>query len=276
MRKKIFYLLLATCLFNTEAFTQKKAKPGIAFKAADKSRVSVFIVLKDLPKQRFLFTVPEIFTGRNLKEGLFISDLQPWHIKENKAKRGRKNNLYGYEISLELHENETALWLDWIIRFENNSSASLFDLAAFNCLTMNYAPLFQDTAMSRSWANNQSGKTILLQDVKKTKGNGRRTMQFYPVIGGIDLANSNWINNWNVTSPDTLSGNKMWLESADGKWKIETVVNGQTAYFFNNWEGDHGCIHASPLFAKEIKAGEKTTASGSFTFIRNNPALSKP
>ena len=53
--------------------------------AADKSDVSVFIILKNLPKQRFLFTVPEIFTGVGLKEGLFNSDRQPWHLNGNYA-----------------------------------------------------------------------------------------------------------------------------------------------------------------------------------------------
>jgi hypothetical protein len=269
MQKTFVYLFLAT-FFSSAAFAQKKAQPGIAFKAADKSHVSVFIVLKDLPKQRFLFTVPEIFTGRNLKQGLFNSDLNPWKIRGQQASRGRRDSLYRYDIKLQLKENGTESRLDWIIEFENNSPTSLFDLAAFNCLTMNFAPMFQDTLMNRTWVKDTNGNTRLLKDVNKTTGPNKRTMQFYHAAGGVaDLAKNDWINNWNVVSPDTLSGNKMWLASEDGKWKIETVVDGQTAYFFNNWEGDHGCIHASPLFAKELKAGEKATASGSFRFIRN-------
>ena len=65
-KKSVFALLIST-LLNSTAFAQKKIPDGISLLPADKSNVSIFIVLKDLPDQYFLFTMPEILTGQSLK-----------------------------------------------------------------------------------------------------------------------------------------------------------------------------------------------------------------
>lgn len=261
-------LISIAILSNSSALSQQVIKPEIAFTPADRSNISIFITLKQLPNEYFLFTMPEIFTGKNLDQGLFNADLKPWFINGDYATRKVKNELYRYSVELMLNKKQNEYWLTWIIKFKNNSKYSLQDLAAFNCLTMDRAPLFKDTTMSRTWVKDESGKITLLKDIRKVKGEGRRTMQFYPVLGGIDLEKSPWIKGWNVISPAMLSGNSVWLESIDGRWKIETVVDGQPAFFFNNWEPDHGCIHSSPLLAKELKPGETAVSSGRFRFTK--------
>ncbi|RZK60770.1 MAG: hypothetical protein EOO91_00200 [Pedobacter sp.] len=260
--------IFATFILWTSAFSQQKIEPLIAFKPADESNISIFIVLKELPGQYFLFTVPEIFTGKNLEKGLFNADLKPWTIKGNHGSRKVKNSKYGYSVDLDLTEHAREYWLTWKIKFTNKSKTPLFDLAAFNCLTMDRAPLFKDISMERTWAKNEFDQTISLASVEKTAGNGRRTMQFYPVIGGINLAESPWIVNWNVNANTMLSGKSVWLESKDSSWKIETTVDGQPAFFFNNWEHDHGCIHSAPLVAKELKPGQTATTTGKFKFSK--------
>ncbi len=268
LSKKIIWLTVIVLFFTLPVLSQQVTKPGIAFKPADDSNVSIFIVLDELPEQYFLFTMPEIFTGKNLSEGLFNSDLKPWNIDGNYGTRTVKNAKYKYTVELVLNKLKNEFWLAWTIKFTNKSKNSLQDLAAFNCLTMDRAPLFKDTGMYRTWVKNEKGDTVLLKNVQKTTGNGRRTMQFYPVVGGITLAESPWVNGWNVNSPALLSGNSVWLQSADGNWKIETIVDGQPAFFFNNWEPDHGCIHSSPLLAKELKPSETATVGGRFRFIK--------
>lgn len=260
-------LLLLVGIFTT-SFLPVFSQSPIAFKPADESNVSIFLILEELPNQYFLFTMPEIFTARNLRQGLFNSDLKPWLIRGNSGIRSVKNAKYSYAVELTLDHKGNEYWMAWTIKFKNKSKTSLHDLAAFNCLTMDRAPLFKDTTMSRTWAKDQSGKPIIFNSIKKTVGDGRRTMQFYPVVGGIDLPNSPWISGWNVIAPTILSGNSVWLDSIDGNWKIETIVDGQPAYFFNNWEHDHGCIHSSPLLAKELLPGQTATASGKFRFSK--------
>lgn len=212
--------------------------------------------------------MPEIFTGKNLGTGLFNADLKPWNINKNYGTRGVKNSKYSYKVKLLLNQKDNEYWLGWTIKFKNKSKVSLYDLAAFNCLTMDRAALFKDTAMNRTWSKDKFNKPILLKNIEKTSGEWRRTMQFYPVIGGIDLAKSPWINGWNVNATTMLSGNSVWLNSVDGNWKIETIIDGQPAFFFNNWEPDHGCIHSSPLLAKELKPGETAVAKGRFRFLK--------
>ena len=261
--------LITICIFIcSSVFSQQIIEPEISFKPADESHISIFIVLKELPDQYFLFTMPEIFTGKNLGKGLFNGDLIPWDIDGNYGTRSVRNSKYSYTVDLVLNQKENEYWLGWTIKFKNKSKVSLYDLAAFNCLTMDRALLFKDTSMSRTWAKNQFAVPILIKNIKKTSGGGRRTMQFYPVSGGIDLTQSPWINGWNVNATTMLSGNSVWLESIDGNWKIETIVDGQPAFFFNNWESDHGCIHSSPLLAKELKPGETAVAKGRFRFFK--------
>ena len=140
---------------------------------------------------------------------------------------------------------------------------SLCDLAAFNCWTMNFAPLFEDTIMERTIVNDAAGNKIVLKDVERVQGEGRRNMQFYPALCGIaNLKQSLWISQWAVISGQHLSGKEISVVSKDAQWLFENTVDGTVAYFFNNWEGDHGCVHASPLLATMLMPGESAKASG--------------
>ena len=265
-KKLSLWFLILIVGVSKSTFAQEKL--GIAFLPADESNVSIFIVLDDLPEQYFLFTVPEIITSRNFKQGMFNADMKAWTIKNNQATRKVKKGPYKYQVMMTLQEEKDKFWVNWQIKFENNSKDTLVDIAAFNCLTMHHAPLFKDTTMIRTWVRNNVGEVVSLKDVAKVQGEGRRTMQFYPASGGLDLSESPWLRDWRVISPTQLSGNTMWLNSIDGKWKVETIVDGQTAYFFNNWEGDHGCIHASPLIAKELKPMQTAVVKGRFVFSK--------
>lgn len=123
--------------------------------------------------------------------------------------------------------------------------------------------------MVRTWLKDRSGKPTSLNKIQKTQGPNRRTLQVYSAAGSIpDLTKKQLDNTWNVLSPDTLSGTTVWLQSKDGNWKIETRVNEQVACYLNNWEFDHGCIHALPLLAREFKANKTAWASGSFIFTK--------
>lgn len=267
--------LVITVLVNygaTTAFSQiQSEKPAISFESADDSDVSIFIVLKDLPDQKFLFTIPEIFMAENFRNGVFNAELTPWRFKDNAIFRKGRGNRLAYRADMSAHQKDNVYWINWTINFENNSKDTIRNLSAFNCFTMHHAPLFKDTIMVNTWAKDANGDTICVKNIQKTTGNGRRHMQFYPSANGIkDLSTIPWLRDWQVISPQKLSGNSMWLYSPDKQWKIETLTEGknQPAFFFNNFERDHGCIHSAPLVAQKLAPGEKTTVSGKFIFTK--------
>jgi hypothetical protein len=122
--------------------------------------------------------------------------------------------------------------------------------------------------MSRTWVSDLSGQKKLIKDVAKTQGPGRRTMQFYPAVGGAkDLSGMGWIQQWDVNSTEILSGHTVSIISKDSNWVVNTMVDGKVAYFFNNFEITHGCIHAAPLIAAALKSQQSAVASGSINFI---------
>ena len=159
--------------------------------------------------------------------------------------------------------------IKWNIAFKNLSDTTLYDLSAFNCWSMNWAPLFKDLSMDRTFVEDNSGNKIPLKQVHKNQGEGIRTMQFYPAIGGVhDLSKNLWIDQWKVISNQKLNGNEISVISSDSKWLFENKVNGKVAYFFNNWEDDHGCVHAAPLLASSLAPGKKAKAEGVFLFSK--------
>ena len=72
----LWFLIL---IVGVSKSTLSQEKLGIAFLPADESYVSIFIVLDELPEQYFLFTVPEIITSKNFKQGMFNADRKPWN-----------------------------------------------------------------------------------------------------------------------------------------------------------------------------------------------------
>jgi hypothetical protein len=192
-----------------------------------------------------------------------------WDLKPHVAIGSWTDDTYSSSVTIKLKESEHKVELSWVYEFKNNSDTNLTNLSAFNCVLLNWAPLFKDLTMERTWIKDKSGKEVPLNEIAKTQGEGKRTMQFYPAVSGIDLEKYRLNTRWEVTSPDYLSGDRIKVISTDGKWKLETIVDGPVAYFFNNWEGDHGCIHAAPLFPA---IGPKSSgfAKGRIVFTRQN------
>lgn len=217
---------------------------------------------KQLPGQKFVVTFPEWFTADREGWGAACSG---WDTTANSATGTWSEGDYSAALRLEYEEEETKVLLRWNLGFKNSSDKQLTDLAAFNCFSLNGAPLFKDIEMERTWVVNKGGDRALVKTIAKTQGEGRRTMQFYPTVGESDLKNVGLIAEWRATSTERLSGDRMGVVSVDGRWLAETVVDGPVAYFFNNWESDHGCIHAAPLFG-DVAPGHAATAKGTILF----------
>jgi hypothetical protein len=232
-------------------------------------RAAIAIHIPEMPDQKFVLEIPEVFTLGEVNGDLYNYAKQNWQYNPGGAELNYEDKKFQYAVKLKIISTDKSVALQWDITCRNNTSSTMYDVAAFNCWTMNFAPLFKDTKMERSWVYDINGKKKLLKEVAKTQGPGRRTMQFYPAAGGIaDLSKSGWIQQWDVTSTETLGVKKISIVSTDGRWIFENWVNGKVAYFFNNWEEDHGCFHASPLLAKELKPGASAHASGNFKFTR--------
>ena len=268
--KKAFYLLIPVLLCGNISLAQKQSdKVSISLDTVRvDGRVAVLVNFSNMPKERFVLEIPEIFMLQKLKNGLSNYSNQQWNFTKTGGNMELIDGQYHYSINLTKKLGNNSSDLAWKIAVTNNSDSSLYDLSAFNCWTMNTAPLFKDTKMERTYVNDIVGKRILLKDVEKTQGNGRRTMQFYSSKNSIDLSKTAWLNPWAVTSPQTLSGNIISVIAKDGSYLFENVVKGEVAYFFNNWEEDHGCIHASPLITRELKPGKTKSASGVFQFTK--------
>jgi hypothetical protein len=229
-------------------------------------RVGLAISIADLPGQRFVLEIPEVFILRDIKSGLYNYNNQVWKYTRKGAEMQFGDNQYEYSIKLRTRRSRKGVDVKWDMAFKNKTDKTLYDLTAFNCWTMNTAPLFKDLNMERTYVHDSSGRKVLLKDVQKTQGDGRRTMQFYGSVNGIDLSKSPWASQWAVISDQRLSGSLISVVSTDSSWIFENKVDGKVAYFFNNWEQDHGCVHASPLLAEELKPGASAKAKGSFTF----------
>lgn len=269
MKKLIFLSLFFSSLFSGSIFSQaNKKSASIALETTDaQGRVAIAVTISDLPRQKFVLEIPELFTNKELKGELFNYSKQVWKYRSDGADMTLKDDKYEYTIKLDKFKSKNAIGLKWNISFKNNTNENVSDLIAFNCWTMNFAPLFKDVEMKRTFVRDSLGNKITLNEVRKTKGGGRRTMQYYPAANShVNLFESPWIRQWAVISNQQLSGNSISILSEDSKWLFENKVNGKVAFFFNNWEDDHGCVHASPLMTKHLKPGKIAKASGVFKF----------
>lgn len=250
----------------------QSAAPRMHLATTDDARVAIALTIDDIPDQKFIFTIPEVFTLRGAEGGeggLGSFAGQQWQLSEDGASVSAEDKDYKYSIQLDLVEATDKYSLNWKITFQNKSDHTINDLAAFNCVSMKAAPLFKDDSLERTWVKDITGSKKLIRDVAKTQGEGRRTMQFYPAKGGVkDLSKSFWLQQWDVNSTEALSGNSVYIVSKDAKWIVDTKVDGQVAYFFNNFEKTHGCIHAAPLISAKLKPGRTAISSGSINLIR--------
>lgn len=241
-------------------------------KTTDDARVAMSLTVDEIPDQQIILTMPEVFTLNGFEGGaggLGNFNGQDWKITKDGASVQLKDENYEYSLVYKLVEKPGKYSLVWDLIYTNNSDHALENLSAFNCVSMKLAPLFKDDSMTRTWVTDKNGEKKLIKDVAKTQGKGRRTMQFYPSASGIkDLSKLQWINQWDVNSTEVLSGKDVYIISKDNKWKIDTKVDGDVAYFFNNFEITHGCIHAAPLLSASLKPGETAKSSGSINLIK--------
>lgn len=268
--KKYTVFLFALLIFSLCGTAQQTKNGGINLDTTNADgRAAIAITINELPGQKFVLEIPEIFTLAQFKGGLFNYSKQLWKFNAKGADMIFKDDKYEYKIHLKIRRRKQSIGLAWKITFNNNTRDTLYDLAAFNCWTMNFAPLFKDTLMERTFVNDAAGNKIALKYVERIQGEGRRSMQFYPAGGGIvDLKQSLWISQWAVIADQHLGGKTISVVSKDAQWLFENTVTGTVAYFFNNWEGDHGCVHASPLLATKLLPGESAKASGIFKFTK--------
>ena len=269
--KKCNFLLVLVLLFPFLLPAQQINKqPKMLLEDTDAGgRAAIAIHISEMPDQKFVLEIPEVFTLREVNGDLYNYAKQNWKYDSKGAELNFEDKKFQYSIKLKIISTKKSVGLNWDISCKNNLGSTMYDVAAFNCWTMNFAPLFKDTKMERTWIYDIDGKKKSIKEVAKTQGPGRRTMQFYPAVGGVeDLSKTGWIQMWDVTSTETLSVKKVSIISTDGRWVFENWVDGKVAYFFNNWEEDHGCLHASPLLARELKPGESAHASGTFKFTR--------
>lgn len=268
MNKKV--LLISFVLFHFGVFAQRTPKIHLA--TTDDARVAIAITIDEIPGQQFIFTIPEVYTLKGFEGGpggLGSFSGQKWNITPDGASVYLEDKNYKYSIILDLKEQAKKYSVNWKIKFHNNSDHTLYDLSAFNCVSMKAAPLFKDDAMDRTWVHDLQGNKKWIKDVEKTQSPKRRTMQFYPAVGGVkDLSKLEWINQWDVNSTEMLSGKTVSIISKDATWVVNTKVDGKVAYFFNNFEKTHGCIHAAPLLSARLKPGKTAVSTGSINFIR--------
>lgn len=269
--KKYNLFLLLVLLFPLLLKAQQiKKQPAMLMEDADAGgRAAIAIHISEMPDQKFVLEIPEVFTLREVNGDLYNYSKQNWKYYPGGAALNYEDKKFQYSIELKIVSNKNSIGVKWDMSCKNNTDSTMYDVAAFNCWTMNFAPLFKDTKMERTYVYDINGEKKLIKNVAKTQGPGRRTMQFYPAVSGVeDLSKTGWIQQWDVTSPETLSVKKVSILSTDGRWLYENWVNGKVAFFFNNWEEDHGCLHASPLLAKELKPGKSAHASGVFNFTK--------
>ena len=215
--------------------------------------------VKEFPDDLFLLIFPEWLTSRE----------KSWHVRPIwKTDGGKATAEWVAEgVSVKLKIEYTQLGkecvLKWNYEVTNGSEQDLRDVALFNCFNLVDAPAFVDREMKRTWIRNGRKNTVQLSTVKKTKAT--RTIQFYPAKGGLTLPEFERFMRYGATSTQELVGDRIAIDSKDGKWTVESIVDGQVAYFFNNWESTHGCIHAAPLLG-DIPTGKLALSSGSIVF----------
>ena len=215
--------------------------------------------LGDLPDQQFMLIFPEWLTARQ----------QNWHVRPTWQTRHHSatgtwhSDGIRLTLSLRFQVADSARRLNWEYLVHNTSDTTLTDVAVFNCFNLVDAPLFQDLTLERTVVSTRQGQVRQLAGVQRVKA--PRTLQFYPARGGLNLPRFERFSRYQATSPEELTGNRIVVRSRDGRWTVETSVDGQVAYFFANTEPDHGCVHAAPLLGT-IKAGGKVRVRGAIVF----------
>jgi len=212
--------------------------------------------------QEFLLIFPEWFVSREIG----INAAFTWTVPPEQG--DWRQDDYSAHTEVSFYSTAGKMELAWQCRFHNGSEGELTGLCAFNCFNLNWAPYFKDLSMERTWLLNEDGEKTFLCNLVKRQGEGRRTMQFYPAEKGVDLHRIPKVIGYDVVNSTPMHGDRIGVISTDGKWQVENIVDGPVGFFFNNWESDHGCIHAAPMFGR-VKPGSFSTVSGRILFSRH-------
>jgi hypothetical protein len=223
-----------------------------------------------LPGEVFRMCYPENFNARAGPRPHFLvhcrKDLTfTWEFGEDRAEASGSDPVGKVHVVLAANEEERAL--EWSMSFTNVCGEPLCGISAFNCLNLANTPLFRDLALERTRVHDEGGEWVALKDVPKMLGEDT-VKQYYPCVGGIDLKHhlsTSQTTGWGISSA-VLSGDRIVVDSVDGKWTLESIVDGPVAYFFTNWAADDaGCVHAAALFG-DVQPGDKTTVEGQIRF----------
>jgi hypothetical protein len=235
------------------------------------SPMSIKWTVDFLPGEVFRMCYPENFNAAAGPKPYFLVHCRKdltfyWKFDEDRAEAYGSDPIGKMHLMLAAGEDEKAL--RWSLSFQNVSGELLENVSAFNCLNLCNTPLFRDLALERTRVRSRDGQWVALRDVPKMLG-ADTNKQYYPCIDGIDLKvrmATSQTTGWGI-SPAVLSGDRIVVDSVDGKWTLESIVHGQVAYFFTNWEAtDAGCIHAAPLFG-DVRPDEEMTVEGRIRFI---------
>lgn len=257
-------LLLMASLQVSSGVVDEPSPPAIQWHETNrwKGLGPIGFRLAELPDDTFLLLFPEWIVARE----------KNWHVNTQWTKTkdsavGKwQDGDYSLVIRLKYRRDESESILAWECEFKNGSTTELTDVAAFNCFNLVEAPLFQDLKLDRSWVGDGKRNRRMLAEIPQTKG--PRPLQFYPARGGIELVGFERYAVYQATNKTELSGDRIGVVSRDGRWTLENIVDGPVAFFFNNAEPDHGCLHASPLLGN-IAAGQIGRAKGRIVLKRS-------
>ena len=236
----------------------------IEFQRDPEKKMPVTWTVDYLPGNEFGMCFPENFTARDTEAFLagWTTEMA-WRFSENLAE-GAAADERG-ELDIRIFEQPDEHAVCWDMCYRNTSTHDLAEVASFNCLSLSGAPLFRDLPMERTRVRAGAGNWVDLRNVAKTAG--RRTIQFYPAAGGIALEAHPWVQRFEITSEQVLAGDRIVVDSTDGEWRLENVVESPVAFFFNNWEPHAGCVHVAPLYGS-VRSGETVTVRGKIRFLR--------
>ena len=254
-------LFLSFLYLSVEILSAEEKQVGITWEKAKywHSLKPISFRVESFPDDIFLLIFPEWLTSRE----------KSWHVRPTWKTDGGKATAewiaesVAVKLKLEYFQECNASGLRWNYEVSNGSEQDLSDVALFNCFNLVDAPTFVDREMNRTWIRQGEENTVQLSTVKRTKAS--RTIQFYPAKGGLTLPEFERFMRYGATSTQELKGDRIAVDSKDGKWTVESIVDGQVAYFFNNWEPTHGCIHAAPLLG-DIQAGKSAQSHGTIIF----------
>jgi hypothetical protein len=212
--------------------------------------------VQEFPDDIFLLIFPEWLTSRE----------KSWHVRPTWKTEGSQafaewvSDGISVKLKMDYQQCKKQSALKWTYQVSNESEQDLTDVALFNCFNLVDAPMFVDREMTHTWIRKGEKNTVQLSTVKRTTAS--RTIQFYPAKGGLTLPEFERFMRYGATSTQELAGDRIAVDSKDGNWTVESIVDGQVAYFFNNWEPTHGCIHAAPLLG-DIPTGKAAYGTGS-------------